>query len=219
MSDVDEKVIGRIRKLFALSESPNENEAALALERAHELLAQYNLEMVDLVDGNSGVIEEELESGSRRSVWRTVLVHAICEANYCAAYVALSYRQQKQVYSLRIAGRKHNVQSARVMIDYLVAAVERLAKLEPVAVRDTFRKGISHSLSLRLRALKSREAADGNVCRDLVVREDAAIKAHLGRKNVQTKKETMKLGAGMAEFRRGADAGNSISLDRQVDSP
>jgi hypothetical protein len=36
-------VLERIARLFALSESPNENEAAAALTRANELLGKHNL--------------------------------------------------------------------------------------------------------------------------------------------------------------------------------
>jgi hypothetical protein len=43
-----EEVISKVRKLFELSHSPNENEAALAAAKARELLSRYNLSMADL---------------------------------------------------------------------------------------------------------------------------------------------------------------------------
>jgi hypothetical protein len=39
-----EKVLEKIKKLFALGESPNQHEAELALARAQELLVKYNLD-------------------------------------------------------------------------------------------------------------------------------------------------------------------------------
>ena len=36
------KVVDKIQKLLALTESSNEHEAALAAEKAHELLAEHN---------------------------------------------------------------------------------------------------------------------------------------------------------------------------------
>jgi hypothetical protein len=43
-----EEVLSKVRKLFELSNSPNENEAALAAAKARELLARYNLSIADL---------------------------------------------------------------------------------------------------------------------------------------------------------------------------
>lgn len=43
-----EEVLSKVRKLFELSNSPNENEAALAAAKARELLSRYNLSIADL---------------------------------------------------------------------------------------------------------------------------------------------------------------------------
>jgi hypothetical protein len=43
-----EEVLAKVRKLFELSNSPNEHEAALAAAKARELLARYNLSIADL---------------------------------------------------------------------------------------------------------------------------------------------------------------------------
>jgi hypothetical protein len=51
-------VIEKIRKLLALSKSPNEHEAALADARAQELLQQHNLVLG--VDGHIEVRKDKL---------------------------------------------------------------------------------------------------------------------------------------------------------------
>jgi hypothetical protein len=43
-----EEVLSKVGKLFGLSNSPNENEAALAATKARELLARHNLSIADL---------------------------------------------------------------------------------------------------------------------------------------------------------------------------
>ena len=43
-----EEVVSKVRKLFELSNSANENEAALAAAKAREFLSRYNLSMADL---------------------------------------------------------------------------------------------------------------------------------------------------------------------------
>lgn len=42
------KILDKIRKLLALSKSPNENEAAVALAMAQELMLRYNIDNIDL---------------------------------------------------------------------------------------------------------------------------------------------------------------------------
>lgn len=51
-----EDVVSKVRKLFELSNSSNENEAALAAAKAREFLSRYNLSMADLpIDEMKGV--------------------------------------------------------------------------------------------------------------------------------------------------------------------
>ena len=45
---VDQNLLEKISKLLALTSSPNEHEAALAAEKAAELLAKHNLSVADL---------------------------------------------------------------------------------------------------------------------------------------------------------------------------
>ena len=45
-----EELITRIKKLLALSDSSNPNEAAIALSRAQKLMQQYHIEMSELED-------------------------------------------------------------------------------------------------------------------------------------------------------------------------
>jgi hypothetical protein len=53
-----DEVMARIRKLFALAGSPNEHEAALALEKAHALLLRYNLRAETVTDGSDRQADE-----------------------------------------------------------------------------------------------------------------------------------------------------------------
>ena len=54
MTKIDkDNIIKKIQKCFALAESPNENEAAVAADMAQRLLDKYNLTMVDLASFES----------------------------------------------------------------------------------------------------------------------------------------------------------------------
>ena len=45
---IKEELIDKIKKLLALADSSNPNEAAVALSRAQKLMERYNIEAVDL---------------------------------------------------------------------------------------------------------------------------------------------------------------------------
>jgi len=75
-----DEVISKIRKLFELSNSPNENEAALAAAKARDLLARYNLKMADLPSEElkNAVTAQEasLQVGKVLRNWvKTLLIH------------------------------------------------------------------------------------------------------------------------------------------------
>lgn len=72
-----ESIANKIKKLLALSQSPNEAEAIAASQKAQELLTRHNLSMADLADSSQEDVEQYevssqrfLEWGQRRTVDR-----------------------------------------------------------------------------------------------------------------------------------------------------
>lgn len=53
-----EKTVEKIKKLMSLSKSNNENEAALAMERAREMMLKYNIDESDFSSISKSDIEE-----------------------------------------------------------------------------------------------------------------------------------------------------------------
>lgn len=49
-SDINEKIIEKIKKLLELASSSNEHEAALAMEQARKMMAKYSLDHADILD-------------------------------------------------------------------------------------------------------------------------------------------------------------------------
>ncbi|MCL6753140.1 DUF2786 domain-containing protein [Nostoc sp. CCCryo 231-06] len=54
-----EKIADKIRKLFALSQSPNEREASAAAAKAQEMLTRHNLSIASLQDWTPRPLEWE----------------------------------------------------------------------------------------------------------------------------------------------------------------
>jgi len=61
----------KIKKLLALGNSPNENEAAIALEKAQKLLRQYEMSLEDVLDVTEDNVREVYvhEGSSRIPMW------------------------------------------------------------------------------------------------------------------------------------------------------
>lgn len=72
----------KIRKLLALAESPNENEAALAAEKATEMMAKHGIEMAQVAaaGGSEAVGAEATKLAVKLDPWRKRLAYAVARS-------------------------------------------------------------------------------------------------------------------------------------------
>lgn len=219
MSDINEKVADKIRKLFALSQSPNEAEAASAMQKAHELLKAYNLSMADIgsgTDSESDVTSSEFPSnGKSEELWKTRLMSIVAKSNYCAMVIMKGLGKH---WSYKLYGREENIAATLAMFDYLSSAIRRLSEkakdIIPNFSHRDFRFAAVGRLAERLEELRLQESYDGS-CTALVVvsnEADAAMRkdnAHLRHRNVK--------GAGDTESAlAGRESANSLALNKQI---
>lgn len=192
MTDLNlDKIVDRIRKLLALANDGRGNEAemALAAERAQELMVQYNLSMATVAQ--SGHQDEESkrtkdQMGDRTVYkWRRDLMQSIAQLNFC--YCDLKWEDRgwgkaKVFAGFELIGREANVAAARIMYEYLVQTIDRLAK-EDVGDDSTqfftryafsFRKGCADRLVDRLNDKREKEVAE----QDRKAREEQASNRH-----------------------------------------
>ncbi len=115
---VDENIISKINKLFALADSNNEYEAALALKNAHKLMMKYKIEQEDLnLDGkakNTATEEDMTEYSGRTAWWLKSLAATIADAFQCKAILRHSYKKTK----LAILGRKEDIYAVQTTFNY-----------------------------------------------------------------------------------------------------
>lgn len=151
-----ERVIDKIRKLLALAGSPNENEAAVASEKAQALLAEHNLSMTDIKSGTEKgsdfIIDGETITNARP--WRRSLGSAIAKLYFCTYFFTTIGGEDRHSF----VGAKHNIEVARLMFDYLTKTVDRLAragsrnmpKREQSGYKTSFRWACSQRLCSRI---------------------------------------------------------------------
>jgi hypothetical protein len=129
-ADARNAMIVRIRKLLALADSPNENEAASAAAKAQELLTKYNLDLIEVAAAEVAksvrdrYIRDEVTIGGKYDAglfWKRDLLSAIARTNFCRAVVWVG------VPVITLIGEPVNVEVVRMMYDYLVTTIDRLS--------------------------------------------------------------------------------------------
>lgn len=208
--NVDKSVLDKIKKLMALTASPNLAEAEIALSKAHQILKEYNLSMEDIEQDNRfSILEEDYLEFSKERKWRTQLSSIVATYNYSSVLKVT----RGSVSTLRIVGKEHNIIATRVMLDYLVATVERLSKTLPVKQRESYKLGIVQTLNRRLMDARKEEDVE---CNALVVREKDSINQYFKEKgNITTEVAKYKVTNSVA-YHKGTMDGYNISLNGQI---
>lgn len=118
----------KISKLLALSQSPNEHEAELALLKAKELMMQYKLSVQDLTQEDVKVIHHEtaFTFSKRRASWTLMLANVIAENYCCRAFSRRRSRQQTRTVCL--AGFPQDVELCEKVLGYALGCIDAWSK-------------------------------------------------------------------------------------------
>ena len=138
------------------------------------------------------------------------MVYDVAVANYCSC---LRYSHSDGKIVLKLVGKEHNILATKIMLEYLVATVDRLAQPYPASERGSYKMGFVNSLGIRLRAMTQKETSE---CTALVVQEKSAIEQYFKEKgNVTTGVVKYKVHMNDS-YNKGYDDGNNVSLNQQV---
>lgn len=91
MPESIEQVLNKIKKLLALTQSPNENEAAVAAAKAQELMMQYKISMAEVVKFgkvDDTPIQQEsvlMDFAKTEGQWQIYLINNVAQWNFCTA--------------------------------------------------------------------------------------------------------------------------------------
>lgn len=119
----------KIRKLLALAESPNENEAKAALLRAQELMAKHKLTEADCVEMAKRKVKRiktEFTFTKRREPWTLDLAGVIAE-HYCCASL-LNHEYGKRTYTHLFVGLENDVEICAEVFGYATRFVHNRVK-------------------------------------------------------------------------------------------
>lgn len=178
---MDSKVLDKIRKLLALTASPNENEAAVAATKAQQLLLQHKLTMAD-VDAEMGTEEEPVTHSTvdmgvgpfEVYRWALALASGVCQATFCNYVWHKGFVTRHGVVGRKCVsfiGRPLDVEAAKELYTWLGTQIYRMG-LESISERplgtdatrwrNSFLDGCALRVERRLAELVHEQAHDSD---------------------------------------------------------
>jgi len=126
--DEDERLLRVLKKVLSLADSPNENEAQAAVNKARRLLLDYNLDIVAL-DRQRQFEERSLGAvKGRRASWELWLAMILNEYFFVEVLWARTYdaHRDRDGSVLRVFGTPANLDMATYVYEYLSGLLPRL---------------------------------------------------------------------------------------------
>jgi len=222
MTDFD-KIKAKLKKLFALSRSPNANEAALALEMAQKLMSEYGIERNAI--GEFDIIKEEIKgnSGKKPPLYEAHLMSEIAKSfGLSLAYGKVKIRPKQFFdygYGYDFIGLEHRVKIAAYIASVLLRKLKK--------ARAEYMKSL-----IRVRILKNKIKRADDFCSGWVYtvisklakftnapEEQTAIDNYVGSLNWKDGLETIsrKSSAGVNDWFNGRRAGSNVQIQNGVE--
>lgn len=193
-----EKIIDRVKKLLALSNSSNEHEAQLAAQRAADLLSKHNMTLTDVEILDCEVIEEWFEVSKLGEKgkpytsfprWISRLSAVIARHFFCTPLLSKAIGKKK----VGFIGSRSDAEVAKYVFYYLVKTTESLSAehikrsktmVTPGRLRKyklSYQMGVVNGIRLKLEESKKEpfRTASGT---DLMVIKDEASERYLQQK-------------------------------------
>jgi len=137
----DEKVLDKIKKLFALAgNNPNENESMVAMKAAKKMLDKHNLSVYDLKQQDDIGLKIE---GEINMPYVRVVYNAVAKLYDCK--IVLDKTVKPMVYL--IIGTESNRVTASIVIKYVLQITRDKAKGLGAALRNGIATGVYHNVN------------------------------------------------------------------------
>jgi hypothetical protein len=228
--DTAEKIKGKIKKLLALSKSPNANEAALALELAQKLMAECGVKPNEVGELEIAEGKTDGNGGVRPPQYEIYLAGKIAEAFGCRIAYGVVRHIPKSFYGNYyhdpkyghiFAGLEHRVKIASFIADVLLrklkkARTEYMNKLNRVRIRankikraDSFCLGWAFTVVSKLREFTNtpdEQLAIDNYVADLEWGDDL--------KTISRKEVTR---SGVDDFSNGRRAAKDVQIRHGIE--
>jgi hypothetical protein len=163
MSMHDPKMIEKIKKLLNLARDggATEHEAALAMDRAQSIMLAHGLSMATIeAGGGTGESREKRREGGRaHKEWMRGIMAALAQTSFVTVINAEwhvkkdddDWAERKRRFGYDLIGRESAVVQVRLMHEYLVRTVDRMARERGTPTDEAFKAGMGERIEERLR--------------------------------------------------------------------
>lgn len=165
------KVLDKIRKLLAMTNSPYPEEAASALAMAKELMLKYNIEMKDVEGQAEDIIEIDFEMA--RSMDASIKIAFWIQQAFLCKALNIKTKVGKDIKnSIRFIGSKSSVAVATFVFSYIVYLLETTSsqyfldlpeeikiKSKKKKVIEGFQYGFALAIETKLKAIETQRIA------------------------------------------------------------
>ncbi|WP_319416464.1 DUF2786 domain-containing protein [Marispirochaeta aestuarii] len=213
------KLIERIKKLFALTESPNESESAAALDKAKELLAKHKLSIDEIKNETALVKEKLLEVVIDIKPWEEELLSCITNTTFTEILV-LHIDGNKH---LQLIGREANIITAKLLYEYLHDIIMKKGDLFHECIDDieSFRLGMIESIKYKLKQRLLYKKSVETMKYQIVVVQKGCKEENMSYINREYGKTNMRdnwYGIDENSYGLGKSIGSKISINSQLPS-
>lgn len=217
----EKRLVSRVQKLLSLGASPNEHEAAAAMRKAHALLLEHN---INLVEHAGQRVFEERTLGSvrgRRHAWEYSLSMLLSEFFFVEVIWGPSYDavRDRRGSLLKVYGSPENVDLAEYVFTYLTRLLPRLwseyrarRKLHGNRERLRYFDGVLRGLHEKLEAEQRQLQQE----RGLVYLGDSALQRFFRHLNPRIRTSTLRGTLETAAYQDGRRDGRGVCLRRPV---
>ncbi|NKB70752.1 MAG: DUF2786 domain-containing protein [Candidatus Latescibacteria bacterium] len=223
----DESVLRRIKKVLSLTDSPNEHEAQVAVDKARDLLLEYNIDLVELDRARSfscislGPVKKRRDS---HEAWLAALLQRFFFVETLWAY---GYEPgiDKSGSVLQVYGTPTNLHMARYVYDYLSQLLERLwqqyrqaNQLPGNRERRRYFTGVLEGFYRKLEAGVEERAGNGAQSRALVWRGDARLQTYFRYLNPRVRTRQGRGVSASPAYRDGLEEGGKVTIRRPLEA-
>ncbi|MCB9674964.1 MAG: DUF2786 domain-containing protein [Alphaproteobacteria bacterium] len=211
-------VVGRVRKLLALAQSPNRHEAELAMAKAQKLMIRNRIDSAR-VDGARGFVRRQLGEPRRRQArWRSSLASTVATHFFVEVVRSSVFLPAEADWGSvwEIAGRPEDVDLCTYAYTFVERTAERLWEAHLAAhprasrSRDRFLMGVVLGFRAKLEATADEARREG-----LVLVGDPALDAAWSTRHPKLVQSRGSYRVD-AHFHAGQAAGSGVVLHRPV---
>lgn len=225
MSEQD-KIIEKIKKLFALSASPNEHEAGLAMQRAYELMEKYEVSITEIEREQSAFTKAQFRASRTETLEQKYVLQILIDH----FYVRIIHMEGLKAFGKNycIVGKKHNVILAYHVYTFLSETFKRLwrtngsklirKKMKPKRrnkIRESYYFGLHRSLDQKLIDKRNALQAEGIVLASDSADLEEFLKNLLPDMHVKEEKIEAR---DFAAYEKGMADGSTVEINKPIPS-